>query len=312
MNMRKSYEMLNNVLVYIPSYNAAKTLPKVFSRIPEDVRRNVGEILVVDNASQDGTSEVALDWKQRPGFEKIQVIRNSKNLGYGGSQKLAYRYSIDKGYQVVAMLHGDAQYAPELVQNLIQPILKNKADMIFGSRMAGHPLKGGMPLVRFLGNRFLTSMQNLFLGAKLTEYHSGYRVFSVSALARLDFNRLSSDYHFDTEIIILLLNKGLRISEVPIPTHYGDEKNYVNIWKYGIDVMVTTLTYFFHKYGLRKSRRWSYILDGIESKNPDHGNNQRESLTKIDRIPPKSDTELQPDGFIEKQREWRDNKDCQA
>jgi len=126
--------------------------------------------------------------------------------------------------------------------------------------MRGDPRAGGMPLHRYLGNRFLTWIQNRFLRTELSEFHSGYRVFSTDALQKVPFERLSSDYHFDTEIIILLEEYGLKIREVPIPTHYGDEKNYVNIWKYGIDVLVTTLSYFLHKRGWRKSARWAKIL----------------------------------------------------
>lgn len=254
--------MTEKAAIYIPAYNAALTLPSVFERIPSAVRDTVAEILVVDNHSSDDTSAVALAFKEREGFNHIHLIRNEKNEGYGGSQKLAYRRAIENGYKAIAMLHGDAQYAPELVGELIQPILKGEADMIFGSRMKGHPLKGGMPLHRFLGNRALTTFQNIFLGTRLSEFHSGYRVYSVEALKKVPFERLSSDYHFDTEIIILFIRNKLRISERPIPTHYGDEENYVNIWKYGLDVVITTASYFLHRIGLRKSRNWTRILGG--------------------------------------------------
>jgi hypothetical protein len=159
------------------------------------------------------------------------------------------------------MLHGDAQYAPEFAGYLIQSIVDRSADMMFGSRMAGHPLKGGMPLHRFLGNRALTIFQNLLLGTKISEFHSGYRVYSVEALKKVPFENLSTDYHFDTEILILFVDHGLRIAEKPIPTHYGDEECYVNIWQYGMNVLVTTLTYFCHKNGLKHSSKWAVRLD---------------------------------------------------
>ena len=117
-----------------------------------------------------------------------------------------------------------------------------------------------MPLHRYLGNRFLTWIQNRLLGTRLSEFHSGYRVFSVAALKQLPFDRLSSDYHFDTEMIVLFVDRAMRIVEKPIPTHYGDEKNYVNIWKYGKDVLVTTITYFLHRKGWRRSVNWARIL----------------------------------------------------
>jgi hypothetical protein len=119
-----------------------------------------------------------------------------------------------------------------------------------------------MPLHRYLGNRALTTFQNIFLGTRLSEFHSGYRVYSVEALKKVPFERLSSDYHFDTEIIILFIRNKLKISERPIPTHYGDEENYVNIWKYGLDVLITTASYFLHRIGVRKSRNWTRILGG--------------------------------------------------
>lgn len=251
---------LKKFAIYIPAYNAALTLPRVFNRLSDHVKRQVEEILVVDNASSDDTSLVAVQIKEREGLHNLQVIRNERNEGYGGSQKIAYQRCIDVGHRGVVMLHGDAQYAPELVETLLQPILDGRADMVFGSRFTGDPLAGGMPLHRFLGNRVLTTFQNIFLGTRLSEFHSGYRVYSVEALKKIPFQKFSSDYHFDTEIIIAFVDRGLRIVEMPIPTHYGDEENYVNIWKYGMDVLVTTLTYFFHKRGWRKSRNWGRIF----------------------------------------------------
>lgn len=251
---------LSQFAIYIPAYNAALTLPRVFSRLPEHVKRQVEEILVVDNHSADDTNLVAIGIKEKENLHNLQVIRNERNEGYGGSQKIAYQYCIERGHLGVVMLHGDAQYAPELVETLLQPVLRGEADMVFGSRFTGNPLKGGMPLHRYLGNRVLTTLQNLFLGMNLSEYHSGYRVYSVEALKKVPFQRFSSDYHFDTEIIISFIDRKLRIKEMPIPTHYGDEENYVNVWKYGTQVLVSTITYFLHKRRWRRSRGWSRIL----------------------------------------------------
>ncbi len=254
--------MIDRVAVYIPSYNASATLPRVLTRIPPNIKQEVAEILIVDNASPDNTHLVALQCKEEQGIFNLRVVRNHQNEGYGGSQKIAYQYCIDKNYKGVAMLHGDAQYAPELLWDLLQPILKGEADMVFGSRMSGDPRAGGMPLIRYLGNRFLTTFQNLILGSRLSEFHSGYRVYSIDALKKLPFERLSSDYHFDTEIIILFIANHFRIAEMSIPTHYGDEKNYVNIWKYGLDVLVTTITYFLYKNGILRKSKWKAILEG--------------------------------------------------
>lgn len=252
----------SKMAIYVPAYNAALTMPRVFERIPKKLLNSVAEVFVVDNASKDNTYDVATAYSKRPGFEKLNVIRNPQNEGYGGSQKIAYRRAIELKYQGIGMLHGDAQYAPECMEMLMEPIIKGQADMVFGSRMRGNPLKGGMPLHRFLGNRCLTTFQNIFLRMNLSEYHSGYRVYSVEALKKLPFERLSSDYHFDTEIIILMRHHNMRIVEAPIPTHYGDEENYVNIWKYGTDVLVTTMSYFLHRIGIRKSENWTRILGG--------------------------------------------------
>ncbi len=253
-------EDLGKVVIYVPAYNAAATLPRVLDRIPEGVRSRVHEILVVDNNSEDNTYLVAAGYREMNGVYNLQVLRNESNLGYGGSQKLAYRRAMDQSLRGVAMLHGDAQYAPEIIGDLLTPILNGEADMVFGSRMSGDPRQGGMPLIRYLGNRFLTAVQNRFLGTHISEFHSGYRVYSVEALRKVPFERLSSDYHFDTEILILFVDQKLRIAEMPIPTHYGEEKNYVNIWKYGIEVLVTTMTYALHRRGTRRSRNWSRIL----------------------------------------------------
>ncbi len=248
---------LRKVAIYIPAFNAAGTLAKVLDRIPENVKSVVGEIFVVDNASQDNTSIIAVDYRSTKGLHQLKVLKNKRNYGYGGSQKLAYQYCIEKGYDAVVMLHGDAQYAPEKLEYLLEPILKGEADMVFGSRMAGNPMGGGMPLYKFLGNRFLTTVQNQILGTKLTEFHSGYRVYSTKALKQVPFTNLSDDYHFDTEIIILLVDRKMRIIEKPIPTYYGDEPNYVNVWKYGLQVLQTTFGYALHKRGFYKDRRYS-------------------------------------------------------
>lgn len=253
---------MSKLAIYIPAYNAAATLPNVLERIPENIKKSVEEILIVDNASEDNTHLVAVGYQHqnKDDLHSLRIIRNDRNEGYGGSQKIAYQRAIDKNFDCIAMLHGDAQYAPELLETLIEPVIKGEADMVFGSRMLGDPRKGGMPLIRYWGNRFLTTFQNKFLGTNLSEFHSGYRVYSIDALRKTPFLRLSSDYHFDTEIIILMKHLGLKISEMPIPTHYGGEKNYVNIWRYGMDVVVTTISYFFHKKGWRRSRNWTRIL----------------------------------------------------
>ncbi|HEX6897602.1 MAG TPA: bifunctional glycosyltransferase/class I SAM-dependent methyltransferase [Bryobacteraceae bacterium] len=225
--------------ILIVTYNAVTTLTKVLKRITPNVWRNVEEIAVFDDASQDATYELAMGIKALRGISKLQVLSHPKNLGYGGNQKAGYRYFIEKGFDVVVLLHGDGQYAPEILSHLYHPLVTGEADAVFGSRMMknyGGPLKGGMPLYKYAGNRILTAFENRALGMHLTEFHSGYRAYSLAALRQLDFSRMTDDFHFDTEIIIKLNHQGFHIKEVPIPTYYGDELCYVDGMKYARDV----------------------------------------------------------------------------
>jgi len=225
--------------ILIVAYNAVTTLTKVLNRIPADAWENVSEVAVMDDASQDSTYELALGYKSVSQIDKLHVVRHPQNKGYGGNQKAGYQYFIDKGFDVVVLLHGDGQYAPEILSHLYHPIVTGQADAVFGSRMMkdyGGPLKGGMPLYKYVGNQILTKMENRILGLNLTEFHSGYRAYNLHALKQIDFSKMTDDFHFDTEIIIKLNHQGFRIHEVPIPTYYGDEICYVNGMKYALDV----------------------------------------------------------------------------
>jgi 2-polyprenyl-3-methyl-5-hydroxy-6-metoxy-1,4-benzoquinol methylase len=174
------------------------------------------------------------------------------NLGYGGNQKRGYTYAIQHDLDIVVLLHGDGQYAPECLEDLIAPIERGEAEAVLGSRMlrAGAARAGGMPLYKFVGNRILTRFQNLALGADLSEYHSGYRAYHVPSLARLPYLRNTNDFHFDNEIILQFMEAGFRIKEVPIPTYYGGEICYVNGMSYAWNVVRTTARYRLHKAGL--------------------------------------------------------------
>lgn len=225
--------------ILIVAYNAVTTLSKVLNRIPKETWENVTEVAIMDDASQDSTYELAMGYKSVSQIDKLHVVRHPKNLGYGGNQKAGYRYFIEKGFDAVVLLHGDGQYAPEILSHLYHPIANGSADAVFGSRMMkeyGGPLKGGMPLYKFVGNRILTTMENRAFGLNLTEFHSGYRAYDLHALKQIDFSKMTDDFHFDTEIIIKLHHQGFRITEVPIPTYYGDEICYVNGMKYAADV----------------------------------------------------------------------------
>ena len=225
--------------ILIVTFNAVTTLTKVLKRITPNVWKNVEEIAVFDDASQDATYELAMGLKHFRQLEKLQVLSNSKNLGYGGNQKAGYRYFMEKGFDIVVLLHGDGQYAPEILSHLYHPIVADEADAVFGSRMMkayGGALKGGMPLYKYVGNRILTTFENRALKMNLTEFHSGYRAYSLHALRNIDFSHMTDDFHFDTEIIVKLQHQRCRIQEVPIPTYYGDEICYVNGMRYARDV----------------------------------------------------------------------------
>lgn len=232
--------------ILIVAYNAATTLAKVFRRIPDVVWQNVEEVVVFDDASQDDTFALALGYKQLNPNAKLHVFKNEENQGYGGNQIKGYRYFMERGFDIVVLLHGDGQYAPEILAHMYHPLVTGEADAVFGSRMMkdfGGPLAGGMPLYKYAGNKILTFFENRALNLKLTEFHSGYRAYNLHALRAIDFSRMTHDFHFDTEIIIKLQHQRFRIAEIPIPTYYGDEICYVNGMKYARDVVKAVYRY---------------------------------------------------------------------
>jgi glycosyltransferase involved in cell wall biosynthesis len=241
------------------AYRAETTLERVLDRIPTSLFDSYDcEILVVDDASTDRTFEIGRSWQARHPERRVTVLRNEYNQGYGGNQKVGYRYAIKEGHDFVAMVHGDGQYAPEELPRLLEPLVNDQSDLVMGSRMLerGQARKGGMPLYKWLGNRILTSVQNALLGSKLSEFHSGYRIYRVSSLAKVPFTLNANDFHFDSEIIIQFLNAGFRVNELPIPTYYGDEICYVNGMKYAKDVVHVTLENVAHRMGVLYQRRF--------------------------------------------------------
>ena len=229
--------------VLVVAYNAESTLHWVLDRIPPTIRAQLAEVLVMDDHSTDSTFDVAHRYVAAGTDIPVTVVRHDRNLGYGGNQKAGYRYAIDHGWDVVVLLHGDGQYAPEKMGDLLAPIVHGDADAVFGSRMLdrGGALRGGMPRYKYVGNRILTTAQNAITGARLSEWHSGYRAYRVAALAELPFVSNSDDFDFDTEIILQLLGAHKTIVEVPIPTYYGDEISRVNGIAYARDIMVDTV-----------------------------------------------------------------------
>jgi glycosyltransferase involved in cell wall biosynthesis len=237
--------------IVVVAYNAVSTLAQVLDRIPADFRSRIEEVLVCDDASQDSTYLVGLGYKQVVTDLPLTVVRHPRNLGYGGNQKAAYRLAIERGLDIVVLLHGDGQYAPECLPEIVAPLERGECDAVFGSRMMikGQARKGGMPLYKYVGNRILTRFENRVLGTSLSEFHSGYRAYSVSALRGLDLEKNTDGFNFDTQIIIQLVDAGKRIVEIPIPTYYGNEICSVNGMKYAKDVSADVLRYRLFKQG---------------------------------------------------------------
>ncbi|HYM13719.1 MAG TPA: bifunctional glycosyltransferase/class I SAM-dependent methyltransferase [Bryobacterales bacterium] len=237
--------------VFVIAFNAAQHLRQTISRIPPDVYDRVEEIYVFDDCSPDDTFSAGVGLKSERGLEKLRIYTNTRNLRYGGNQKRGYLYAIERGFDVVVLLHGDGQYAPEVMWQLVEPLLNNEADLVMGTRMTGATaLRGGMPFHKFLGNRVLTWTQNRLAGMHLSEFHSGYRAFRCDALQKVPFLINSDEWHFDTQVILQFQNAGLRIREIPIPTFYGKEICHVNGLAYAWNCARTTLGYRLHRMGL--------------------------------------------------------------
>ena len=239
--------------VLVVAFNAESTLEWVFARIPASFRPRISAILISDDESQDDTHAVGTALIDAHPDLPITVVRQPKNLGYGGNQKFGYRWAIDHGLDVIVLLHGDGQYAPEALPEMVAPLVDPlyEADVVLGSRMMrpGDALKGGMPRYKYAGNRILTAVQNRLTDLDLSEWHSGYRAFSVPALAGIPLDQCSDGFDFDTEVLLHLYDAGARIKEIPIPTYYGDEISHVNGMRYAFDVVADVVRYRAHKIG---------------------------------------------------------------
>lgn len=245
------------LLVLIVAYEAEATVASVIARIPAVVPGVNVSILVLDDGSLDQTFEAACA-ASTP--HPVHVLRNPVNQGYGGNQKIGYQFAVANGFDIVALIHGDGQYGPEHLPRLIAPLLAGEAEAVLGSRMMDRrgALRGGMPLYKFLGNRILTEIQNRLTGAKLHEYHTGYRIYSVEVLKKLPFHRNTNNFHFDTEIILQLMSVSARITELSIPTYYGNEVCRVNGLTYAAKVVATTLRWRMRASGLLQDSKYPF------------------------------------------------------
>lgn len=246
---------MKRIGVLIVTYNAEPTLASVLERIPPAVAEKIEEVVVFDDASDDDTFEVARAYRDSGRLCSLNVIRNPVNLGYGGNQKRGYQYAISRGLEIIVLLHGDGQYAPEVMQDLLTPLEQDQADLVMGSRMIvpSAALAGNMPYYKYVGNRILSTTQNWLLGVSLSEFHSGYRAYSTAALATIPLERLSNSWHFDTQVILELLRRDGRIVEVPIPTYYGDEICRVNGVPYAWNCLRSTAAFAI------ATRRWPRV-----------------------------------------------------
>ena len=238
------------VAIFVVAYNAESHIEDTLRRIPEALREHLTSIYVIDDSSRDETTRIARSLSEE--LPVLEVFRTPYNQGYGGNQKLGYQYASRRGFDVVVLLHGDGQYAPEFLPRILAPFADPGTAAVFGSRMMvpGAARRGGMPLYKYMGNRILTMAENRLLDADLSEFHSGYRAYRVSALEQVPFQYNTDDFHFDTEIIIQLLARDLKIVEVPIPTYYGDEICHVEGIPYAAHCIGTVLRSRANRYHL--------------------------------------------------------------
>jgi 2-polyprenyl-3-methyl-5-hydroxy-6-metoxy-1,4-benzoquinol methylase len=243
--------------ILVVAYNAETTLAATLDRIPADFRAKIDQLIICDDASSDATYDLGMQWRTENGGVPTTVIRHLKNLGYGGNQKAGYQFAAEHGLDIIVLLHGDGQYAPECLPDIVAPLERDECDAVFGSRMMvpGSARRGGMPLYKYVGNRLLTMAENRLLGSDLTEFHSGYRAYKVAVLSQLPLRHNTDGFDFDTQIIVQLLDAGKRIVEVPIPTYYGDEICYVSGVRYARDVVRDVAQYRLSKMGFG-THRW--------------------------------------------------------
>lgn len=245
--------MLNNktIVVVLPAYNAARTLDATYRELPFDV---VDDIVLVDDHSRDDTAEVAR------GLGIRHVIRHDRNRGYGGNQKTCYAKALELGADIVIMVHPDYQYTPRLVTAMASIIAHDVYPVVLASRILGNGArKGGMPLYKYVANRALTFVQNLMIGQKLSEYHTGYRAFSREVLETIDLEQNSDDFVFDNQMLSQIVMAGFEIGEVTCPTKYFDDASSINFRRstiYGLGVLRTSAQHLAHRLGLARLRRY--------------------------------------------------------
>jgi len=239
------------LVVVLPAYNAEKTLEKTYQEIPLDI---VDEVILVDDDSKDNTVEKG----RSLGIKHI--IKHDHNRGYGGNQKTCYDHALELGADIVVMLHPDYQYTPKLIPSMASLIALGVHPVVFGSRILGTgAVQGGMPRYKYVANRALTLLQNIMLGQKLSEYHTGYRAYSAEVLNAIAYHENSDDFVFDNEVILQIFMAGYSIGEVTCPTRYFEDASSIRLGpsiRYGLGVIRGSFQYVFHKLGLVKNSRY--------------------------------------------------------
>jgi glycosyltransferase involved in cell wall biosynthesis len=246
------------VAIVLPAYNAARTLQRTYAEIPHDI---VDDVILTDDASVDETAALARSLG-------IYTLQHEHNRGYGGNQKTCYAAALERGADIVVMLHPDYQYAPRLVTAMTSMIVSGHYDVVLGSRiLGGGALTGGMPLYKYVANRFLTLVENLLIGQKLSEFHTGYRAWSRTVLERLPLLNCSDDFVFDNQMLVQAVHFGFRIGEISCPTRYFTEASSINFARsvdYGLGVLGTAMAFRMHHMGVIRSR----LFDSDEGRLP--------------------------------------------
>jgi glycosyltransferase involved in cell wall biosynthesis len=236
------------VIVVMPAYNASKTLNKTYNDIP---KKNVDEVIVVDDDSRDETVKIAKSLG-------LYTVVHPKNLGYGGNQKTCYKQALKRGADVIVMIHPDYQYDATLTPDLIKPILDSRFDIMLGSRIRTREevLRGGMPVYKYYANRLLTLLENIVLGLNLSEYHTGFRAYTKEVLNKLPLDNFSNDFVFDQQILISAVSRKFKIGEIPVPVRYFKEASSINFLRsvrYGIGILATLARYILNQTGILES-----------------------------------------------------------
>jgi glycosyltransferase involved in cell wall biosynthesis len=241
------------IIVVMPAYNAEKTLEQTYNEIPFDI---VDQVILTDDCSKDNTVETA----HRLGIHEVLI--HDKNKGYGGNQKTCYNKALELGADIVIMLHPDYQYTPKLIYSISYIIAQDLYPVVCASRILGKGArKGGMPLIKYVANRFLTLFQNILLNQKLSEYHTGYRAFSADVLRKVSYNNNSDDFVFDNEMLAQIFYEGYEIGEITCPTKYFEEASSINLRRsfiYGLGVIRVSILYRLAKWGIYTSKIFKY------------------------------------------------------